>query len=157
MRSGRRQGQPAIYCVAPPAGIDGSGFAVVIIDSGIDLVHSAFGPDDDQDGVADRIVFQHDFADGDTNASDFNGHGTHVSSIVASSDDTYTGMAPGADIIHLKVSSDAGGGPLWSATEQALQWVVENWATYNIASINMSFGGGNYSTPQPDLVGIANE
>ena len=45
------------------AGIDGSGFSVVIIDTGADLNHSAFGPDRNGDGVADRIVFQYDFAD----------------------------------------------------------------------------------------------
>jgi len=67
-------------------GIDGSGFAAVILDTGIDLDHPFFGPDNDLDGIADRIVFQYDFADGDADASDQNGHGPNVSSIVASSD-----------------------------------------------------------------------
>ena len=44
-------------------GIDGSGFAVVVLDTGIDLDHPFFGPDSNQDGVADRIVFHHDFAE----------------------------------------------------------------------------------------------
>ena len=44
------------------AGIDGSGFSVVVIDSGADLNHSAFGPDRNGDGIADRIKFQYDFS-----------------------------------------------------------------------------------------------
>jgi hypothetical protein len=32
------------------AGIDGSGLATVILDTGIDLDHSFFGPDADGDG-----------------------------------------------------------------------------------------------------------
>jgi subtilisin family serine protease len=47
------------------AGIDGSGFSVVVIDTGIDLNHPFFGPDSDGNGVADRIVYDYDFADGD--------------------------------------------------------------------------------------------
>jgi len=138
------------------AGIDGSGFATVILDSGIDLDHAFFGPDSDNNGIADRIVYSYDFADGDTDASDVSGHGSNVSSIVASSDSTYTGMAPGADIIHLKVFEDSGAGN-FSYVEQALQWVINNAATYNIASVNMSLGdSGNYNTPQA-LYGIADE
>ena len=68
------------------AGIDGSGFSVVILDSGIDLDHPFFGPDENADGVADRIVFNADFVSGGSNANDVHGHGTHVSSIIASQD-----------------------------------------------------------------------
>ena len=127
------------------AGIDGSGYTTVIIDTGIDLDHPFFGPDRDNDGVADRIVYHYDFADNDADASDVNGHGSNVSSIVASSDGNRPGMAPGADIIHLKVFKDSGSGN-FGYIEQALQWVVDNAATYNIASVNMSLGDtGNYN------------
>ena len=130
------------------AGIDGNGSGTVVIDTGIDVDHPFFGPDNDEDGVADRIVYQYDFADDDSDASDVNGHGTHVTSIVASEDATYTGMVPAADIIALKVFRDAGPGD-WTYLENALQWVVQNAVTYNIASVNMSLGdGGNYQTPQ---------
>lgn len=137
-------------------GIDGNGFATVILDTGIDLNHPFFGPDSDNNGIADRIVYQYDFADNDSDASDVDGHGSNVSSIVASSDSTYTGVAPGADIIHLKVFEDSGSGN-FSYIEQALKWVVANAATYNIASVNMSLGdSGNYSTSQ-SLYGIGDE
>ena len=56
-------------------------------------------------------------------------------------------MAPGADIIHLKVFTDGGSG-LFSYIESALQWVVTNAAAFNIASVNMSLSdSGNYSSP----------
>ena len=82
-----------------------------------------------------RIVYHYDFADNDGNASDVNGHGSHVSSIAA-------GIASGANIIHLKVLDDNGSGNGFNI-ERALQWVVANAATYNVASVNLSLGSGN--------------
>ena len=91
------------------SGVDGSGQAVVIIDGGIAKLHSCFGPDSDSNGIADRIVYQYDFSgNNDADASDVAGHGTHVSSIIASEDMSIPGVAPGVDIIHLKVFSDNG-------------------------------------------------
>jgi uncharacterized delta-60 repeat protein len=138
------------------AGIDGHGYSVAILDTGIDLNHPFFGPDADNNGVADRIVYQHDFADNDNDASDVNGHGSNVASIAAGQDATYSGMAPGANIIALKVFSDSGSG-LFSYIEQALQWCVANAATYNIAAVNMSLGDSqNWATSQ-QLYGISDE
>ena len=52
-------------------------------------------------------------------------------------------MAPGADIISLKVLDDLGSGTFgW--IESALQWVMANAAAYNIASVNMSLSDGPY-------------
>ncbi|MEA5534821.1 S8 family peptidase [Crocosphaera sp. XPORK-15E] len=140
--------------------IDGAGFSVVIIDTGIDLNHSFFGPDlynnttknGSPDGIADRIVYQYDFAGNtlggpnDSDASDKNNHGSHVASIAASSNATYPGVASGANIIALKVFPDSGGGGYYDIQE-ALQWVVANAETYNIASVNMSLAdGSNFTT-----------
>jgi subtilisin family serine protease len=106
--------------------------------------------------VADRIVYNQDFMAGGPNAQDVDGHGSNVSSIVASSDPVHTGMAPAVDIVHLKVLDDTGGGS-FAALESALQWVVANVDTYNIASINMSLGDpGNYNSPV-SLYGIGDE
>jgi subtilisin family serine protease len=60
--------------------------SVVVIDTGLDLNHPFFGPDADGDGVADRIVFHYDFADRNADARDLSGHGSHVTSIIASQD-----------------------------------------------------------------------
>lgn len=138
------------------SGVDGSGYSVVVIDTGIDNDHGFFGADADGDGVADRIVYQYDFADRDADASDVSGHGSHVSSVIASQDVSYPGVAPGVGIIHLKVFGDNGVG-FFGDVEDALQWVIENADAYNIAAVNMSLGDGfNWSQPR-GLHGIDDE
>ena len=135
--------------------IDGSGFSVAVLDTGIDLDDPFFGPDTNGDGISDRIVFTHDFT-GSQGVDDVSGHGSNVSSIVASSDSTYMGVAPGVDIISLKVIGDNGRGS-FRMLESALQWVVANARKFNIAAINLSLGdGGNYTTRQSSY-GIGDE
>lgn len=142
-------------------GANGSiqGVTVVVLDSGIDLDHAFFGPDADNNGVADRIVYSYDFADGnDADASDFNGHGSNVSGIIGSSDTTYGGVANGVNLIHLKVfPDDADLGTQWSDVEEALQWIVANAATYNIVAINMSLGAGNFDPSFVPDIGVSDE
>ncbi|HSI00115.1 MAG TPA: S8 family serine peptidase, partial [Reyranella sp.] len=135
------------------AGLDGHGLSVVVIDTGIDLDHPFFGPDADHNGVADRIVYSYDFSDSnDADASDTQGHGSNVASIVGSQDGTYTGMAPGVNIIALKVFPDSGAGATVEDISEALDWVVANLAAYDIVAVNMSLGFGdneNGLTPSP--------
>src|SRR5262249_14274099 len=130
-------------------GIDGRGLSVVVIDTGIDLNHSFFGPDTDHNGIADRIVYSYDFSgSNDPDASDLVGHGSNVASIIGSQDPTYTGMAPGVNIIALKVFPDSGAGASTSDIAEALNWVVANRAAYNIVAVNMSLGyGDNNNSP----------
>jgi uncharacterized delta-60 repeat protein len=137
-------------------GVNGAGFSVAVLDTGIDLDHPYFGPDADSNGVADRIVYQYDFADGDADASDVNGHGSNVASIAAGSDTTNGGMAPGANIIALKVFGDSGTGS-FGTIESALQWVAANADLYNIASVNMSLGDTQNWTSAVQLYGISDE
>jgi len=128
----------------------------VVIDTGLCLNHPFFGPDADGDGVADRIVFQYDFADRDGRAADVSGHGSHVTSIIASQDETYPGVAPAVDIIHLKVFNDSGRGN-FGYLEQALQWVIRNTDAYRIAAVNLSLGDGqNWSAPV-GMYGVSDE
>jgi hypothetical protein len=80
------------------SGIDGHGVSVVVLDTGIDLNHGFFGPDANHNGVADRIVYSYDFTGSNSSdASDRNGLGSNVASIIGSQDGTYTGMAPGVN------------------------------------------------------------
>ncbi|MDJ1184094.1 S8 family serine peptidase [Roseofilum casamattae] len=121
-------------------GIDGTGYSAVVLDTGINKDHPAF---------ANRIAYSEDFADNDLDASDYDGHGSNVSSIIASSESQYPGVAPGANIIHLKVFSNDEAtnqipGHVFGAIQQGLQWVIDNAETYNIASVNLSLGSGNY-------------
>jgi len=126
------------------AGIDGSGTAIVIIDTGIDLDHPAFGPDGNGDGVADRIVYQYDFVGaGDAVAADGHGHGTHVAGIAAGSEGAFPGVAPGADLIVLRVLGDDGSGRSGDLRE-AVDWVVANAQHYGVVAVNLSLGFGEF-------------
>ena len=124
----------------------GQGQAVVVLDTGIDPDHPAFGADADGNGIADRIVYQYDFVgSNDANAYDGQGHGTHVAGIIASSDSRYSGIAPGVNLIVLKVLDDAGRGSAYDIQE-AMNWVVSNARQYNIAAVNLSLGDGSFYT-----------
>ncbi len=140
------------------AGITGSGYSVVIIDSGLDLDHPFFGADADGDGVADRIVYSEDFVTVGGTGADLFGHGTHVASILASQDATYTGVAPGVNIINLRVLNENGTGTP-ANIEKALKWVVAHVDEYNIAAVNFSLTlGDNLTAPngRPNL-GLTDE
>ncbi|MDB9444753.1 CARDB domain-containing protein [Anabaena sp. CS-542/02] len=129
--------------------IKGQGYSTVIIDTGIDLNHPFFGADNNNDGIADRIIYQYDFADRDDNASDKNNHGSHVASIA-------TSVAPDSNLIILKVFRDSGSG-YFSDLEAALQWVNSNADTYNIASVNLSLGDNQNWTTTTGRYGIGDE
>nr|WP_244329378.1 Calx-beta domain-containing protein [Tolypothrix sp. PCC 7910] len=131
------------------ANIKGNGLTSVIIDTGIDLNHPIFGADADNNGIADKIVYQYDFADNDADASDKNNHGSHIASI-------FTSVAPNSNIIALKVFKDSGGGS-FSDLEKALQWVAANRNTYNIASVNLSIGDSQNWTTATSRYGIGDE
>ncbi|MCB0336238.1 MAG: S8 family serine peptidase [Bdellovibrionales bacterium] len=75
---------------------------------------------------------------------DDNGHGTHAAGILGGNNETYKGVVPDANIIALKVLNASGSGS-FGDVELALQWVIANHETYNIVSINMSLGAGNYT------------
>ncbi len=122
--------------------ISGSNYGVVVIDTGVDINHTFFDS---------RVVYTEDFTGEGLQTDDANGHGTHVSSILGSSDSTYTGAAPGVDIIGLKALKNDGTGNS-TYTESALQWVIDNAGTYNITTINMSLGNDtNENSPQDAL------
>ena len=138
------------------ANLDGRGVSTVVIDTGIDLNHSFFGPDSNQDGIADRIIYQYDFANNDANASDVNGHGSHIASLIGSQNTLYKGVAHATDLIALKVFEDSGRG-YFSYLENALQWVVANRETYHIGVVNLSLGDSGNWTDDFSRYGIGDE
>ncbi len=120
----------------------GQGYSVVVIDTGIDYTHSDLGG-----AWGTRVVAGWDFVNNDADPMDDNGHGTHVAGIIGSSNVGYSGVAPNVNLIALKVLDSKGSGA-FGAVEDALNWVIAHRAQYNIASINLSLGSGNYaSTP----------
>jgi subtilisin family serine protease len=138
------------------AGLTGQGIRIAIIDTGADLDHPFFGPDADHNGVADRIVYQFDFGDGDTNANDRSGHGTHATSLIGSENPGFLGVTPGVDFIILKVFGDNGSGSFGNL-ESALQWVVANADDFNIGVVNMSLGDSQNWNEAVSLYGISDE
>ncbi|MCA9106473.1 MAG: S8 family serine peptidase, partial [Planctomycetales bacterium] len=87
-------------------GLTGAGQTVAVIDSGIAYDHVALGG-----GYGNRVVGGWDFAEGDADPYDDGPagfHGTHVAGIIGSDDATYQGVAPGADLVALRVFNDAG-------------------------------------------------
>ncbi len=117
-------------------GVDPSrgGFSVAIVDSGI-RPHA--------DLPLNRIRAFKDFAAGSTVPVDNCGHGTHVAGIVAgngrSSNGLYAGIAPGVDIVALRVLGDDCSGNT-SDVIDALEWIGRNHETYRIRVVNLSLG-----------------
>ncbi len=84
-----------------------------------------------------------DMVHGRTLPYDDNGHGTHVAGILAGSgaalNGKYKGVAPGCDIIAVKVLDESGNGNKEQVIE-ALDWIKANRIKYNIRIINISVG-----------------
>jgi subtilisin family serine protease len=105
--------------------VNGNGLTVAVLDTGLRTTHIDF---------AGRVRSQRNFTNdnqGDVNnANDGNGHGTNVGGIIVANGN-HVGIAPGASIVPLKVLSNTGGGSFEQAN-QALQWVLDNHALFNI-------------------------
>ena len=121
------------------AGLDGRGVTVAVIDSGIALNHDFSSISGDP--LADRIVQRAVFNQSAFTKNDAYGHGTHVAGIIAGngsqSGSVYKGIAPGANLISLRVS-DNQGMSTESDVVSALQWVLNNKTAYNIRVVNLS-------------------
>ena len=106
---------------------DGTGVTAYVIDTGIRTTHSEFGG---------RATSGHDFVDGDADADDCNGHGTHVAGTIGGV--TY-GVAKGVDLVAVRVLDCEGSGTT-SAVIAGIDWVTAN--AQKPAVANMSLGGG---------------
>lgn len=166
--------------VARDHGLYGSGAVVVILDSGIDADHSTF-----DDRVVTEACFSTTWSryrathlcpagttqNGRQYVQTGSGsaaltkcdtsdcwHGTHVASIAAGSNSTYTGIAPQADIIAIQVFSrfdstqycGSGNSPCILSFDHdqlaAVEHVADLATTYNIAAVNMSLGGDKHQS-----------
>lgn len=114
-------------------GYIGNGVTVAVMDTGI-ASHIDFGQ---------RTIGFMDAVYGRKKIYDDNGHGTHVSGIIAGSGfagrGRYTGMAPGASILAIKVLDRMGKGNTKQVV-QALRWLMEHREEYKVCILNISVG-----------------
>ena len=117
----------------------GAGVTAYIVDTGIRPTHNQFGG---------RAVSGYDFVDNDGDASDCNGHGTHVSGTVGGS--TY-GVAKAVSLVGVRVL-DCGGSGSFAGVIAGIDWVTVNHSGPSV--LNMSLAGGAYQ-PVDDAVAAA--
>jgi len=153
-------------------GYNGSGIIVAVLDTGLNTTHEAFqdslrlcaGSGDLTASTVNslksklygagvylnaKVPFAYDYADGDTDVTDKNGHGTHVSGTVAgyvgekTADGgiaySFVGGSPYAQLLAMKVFKDAGGG----TTSDIYYKALEDAYLLGADVVNMSLGSQN--------------
>jgi subtilisin family serine protease len=121
---------------------DGNGSVIAIIDDGIDAAHPAF---------AGKLIDGYDFADFDSDPTIDcldQSHGTAVAGVALGNSTGVKGVAPGADMVFLKIQSAGicGSSSLDGDIVGAIDWATANQEAYGIDIISMSLGGGLYSS-----------
>ncbi|MCL4253062.1 MAG: S8 family serine peptidase, partial [Anaerolineae bacterium] len=169
------------------AGFNGAGYAVAILDTGVDFTHPSlinkrldngnaeacfstnYAPDaafvSCPNGTGTQFGFGASMPKLPPQCNDGCDHGTHVAGIAAGNGsgqgglhENFRGVAPGAMLIGVNVFSlfndvDWCGGVAFTPCTasydsdqlRGLEHVYNLRTIYNIASVNMSLGGGNYS------------
>ncbi|MFN8444063.1 MAG: S8 family peptidase [Caldilineaceae bacterium] len=116
--------------------LQGQSIGVAVVDSGI-----ARNPDMNGLLQSNRVVASVNLVGNSGSIDDAYGHGTHVAGTIAgngaSSGGAYTGVAPKANLIDVRVTDDTGQGST-SNVVAGLQWIYENRAKYNIRVVNLS-------------------
>ena len=146
-------------------GILGSGVVIAVLDSGVYFdtnVKNTLGTELDQQflGQVDFVgngrcsgggIQRTNYCITDhTNSKDRYGHGSHVAGLIWSritdfSTGVYMGIAPGADILSVKVLDDKGSGT-YSDVIEGIQYVVQNKYLFHIRILNISLSA-NATTP----------
>ena len=142
----------------------GQGQVIEVIDVGVDTSHEAFagsldaasarltrqamtslapslGAGKDGAWVSDKIPFAYDYGDGDTDATTGNAssraseQGTHVASLATANGTSFTGAAPGAQLVVAKVTSD----DTYTAYDTALLAALDDAAVIKPDALTVSF------------------
>src|SRR5712691_8587270 len=124
-------------------GDTGQGVTVAVLDTGIDNLPDFSG----------RLVGGGDLTGGNNPYQDSYGHGTCVAGLIAgngaSSNGQYSGEAPGAKLVSIKVAGADGTTHLGTLIS-GLQWAVDHQGSYGIKVLNISLGF------QPDKTTVNN-
>jgi serine protease AprX len=116
---------------------DGRGVDVALVDSGVVPVGGLAEPG--------RVVYGPDFSserrDSDLRNLDTFGHGTHLAGLIAGRDQRFSGIAPGARLVSVKIAG-ADGETNLSRVLAALDWIRRHHDAdgYNIRVVNLSLG-----------------
>lgn len=136
----------------------GTGITVAVLDSGLNYNHPGISSNvaideeellDDSDNDGNRYKDDYigwDFINADNLPYDDNGHGSHVSGLIAS---PFMGIAPDAKILPVKVINAAGGGDLGSITA-GIYYAVDKGAKI----INASIGLDSMSASVPNFSAV---
>jgi serine protease AprX len=115
------------------SGDTGQGVTVAVLDTGIDNL-----PD-----FAGRLIGGVDFTRAGNPFADSYGHGTFVAGLIAgngaSSNGQFSGEAPGANLVSIKVAG-ADGSTTLGTLISGLQWAVDHQRAYGIGVLNISMG-----------------
>ncbi|WP_166245084.1 S8 family peptidase [Paenibacillus turpanensis] len=109
-----------------------AGVTVAVVDTGVNLSHS---------DLQGSIVAGYDFVNGDSNANDDNGHGTHVAGIAAGIGNNgrgIAGVASGAKIMPIKVLNASGSGTSY-AIVSGMRYAADRGADV----LNLSLGSSS--------------
>ncbi|MBV8775346.1 MAG: S8 family peptidase, partial [Deltaproteobacteria bacterium] len=130
-------GAAQVRALANNSSLDGRGIGIAVLDSGIEVTHQLL-----MSNGQSRVVYSRDFT-GQGTVEDTYGHGTHIASLIAGSSNfaggAYTGIAPGANLLNLRVLDDQGRGTA-SSLLAAIDWCITNKDAYNLRVITMSLG-----------------
>ena len=157
--------------MAHQQGFEGTGFAVAVLDTGVDGTHpflagrivaeACFGTTSGAQNTTSLCPggAQSSTAPGSGGPCPIDGcsHGTHVAGIAAGSGAAFDGVAPNAGIIAVQVFSQFTGeqncgqgvstclSAFTSDTIKGLEYVYSKRSVFNIGSVNMSLGAGKYA------------
>jgi subtilisin family serine protease len=155
-------------------GVDGTGAVVGVVDTGVDYTHPDLGGGTWGPGTAK--IQGYDFAGDnaaalddpallteDDNPMDSNGHGTHVSGIIAADGAELKGVAPKARLVVAKIVP-GGEGSAWSSSIiAAFEYMADATgggdsakAHWPVTAVNMSFGSdsGFVDSTDPEKIAI---
>ena len=151
-------------------GYTGKGIFAAVLDTGLKVDHEAFIGEKVQGAVITaetiaamtglnargnlyknaKVAFAYDYAEGDDDVSDTQGHGTHVAGTVAANGDSFIGVAPDAQLAIMKVFGDEGG-----AADTDIISALEDCVILGVDTVNMSLGspcGFSYESEIVDAV-----
>ncbi|KAG2433303.1 hypothetical protein HXX76_008369 [Chlamydomonas incerta] len=120
----------------------GAGVTIYALDSGVYAEHDEFQRwGGGGDAAGRRASYGHDFVDGDADATDCDGHGTHVASTALGRS---VGVARGAELVAVRVLDCSGSGSI-ADTVAGLDWLAQHVKRPAVAMLSLGVPAGDWS------------